>query len=140
MFFSNEGQMVFEKADNGLNFEGFSNGAAYGDLDNDGDLDLVVNNINHVALVYENTLDGSSYVQLILKGEGMNTWAFGSKVTVYTDTGVYHAEQQPVKGYMSSMDPRVHIGLGESSVIDSLVIRWHGGKESVLRNAAINQV
>ena len=102
----NKGNLTFNRENNGLNTEGFSNGAAYGDLDNDGDLDLIVNNVNMPLFVYKNNLDktATKYLKVILKGDGLNTNAIGSKITLTTKTATYSLEQQPARGFQSSMD------------------------------------
>ncbi|MCK6617904.1 MAG: VCBS repeat-containing protein [Cyclobacteriaceae bacterium] len=123
---------------------GFSNGAAYGDLDNDGDLDLVVNNINEVAWVFRNlsresAVNGSNFLILSLSGSTGNTKSFGARTTIYCAGLTLHAEHSPVKGYMSSVDQRLHFGLGEYTRVDSVVVSWPNGSKSVLRNVPANQ-
>ncbi|WP_192346980.1 VCBS repeat-containing protein [Algoriphagus sp. Y33] len=121
----------------GLSALSFSTGSAYGDLDNDGDLDLVVNNLNGEAFIYQNNtneLSLGSYIQLDL---GQN---FGAQVTCYVGTNSYYQEYKPVKGYMSSVDPRLHFGLGDATAIDSIQIRWPSGRQSLLKEVAVNQL
>ncbi|QOI98057.1 MAG: VCBS repeat-containing protein [Flammeovirgaceae bacterium] len=123
---------------------GFSNGAAYGDLDNDGDLDLVVNNINEAAGVYRNMsresdLKSSNFIILNFSGSAGNTKSFGARAAVYCADLTLHAEHSPVKGYMSSVDQRLHFGLGERTRVDSIVISWPNGGKSTLRNVPANQ-
>jgi hypothetical protein len=119
-----------------------SNGAAYADLDNDGDLDLIVNNINQKAFVYENlTADGNhgNYIQLRLSGSRSNSKGIGAKVIIYTgDIRTYH-EVFPFRGYQSSVDPIVHAGLGEAEQIDSLVIIWPDGMAQMEKDIDANQ-
>ncbi|MBF9255492.1 VCBS repeat-containing protein [Pontibacter sp. 172403-2] len=134
--FSNKGQ------DWGMRIPSTSNGAAYADLDNDGDLDLIVNNINQPAFIYQN---GASeqlhhhYVQLKLKGAGKNTAGTGAKVTVYAGSRQQYQEQMPSRGYQSSVSPVLHFGLGQESMIDSLRVVWLSGKQQVLRNVKPDQ-
>lgn len=140
--FKNTGDLQFENvADNtGLLHKGFSNGAVYGDLDNDGDLDLVINNINDAVSVYQNEFSKGNYIQFQLEGAGKNTAAIGTQITVYSNGEMYYQEQSPVKGYLSSIDPRVHFGLGEHQLIDSVLIRWPDDSYSKITIPAINQL
>lgn len=127
--FKNQGDFEFtnvaEKV--GLLESSFSNGAVYSDLDNDGDLDLVVSNINQEAFVYRNNTSESSangFLTISLQGDEQNPFAFGTRVTAYVDGKAQMEEHNPVKGYMSSMDYRMHFGLGENKTVDSLDITW----------------
>ncbi len=128
---------VFEKS--GLLQESFSNGAAYGDLDNDGDLDLVVNNLNMESFIYQNTtMDDakSHYIKFDLKGENGNTNAIGSKIEIepYSIT----IENQPVRGFQSSMDIRPNIGLKTAEPVTVTII-WPSGKVTKLDSVMVDQ-
>ncbi|WP_144606864.1 VCBS repeat-containing protein [Algoriphagus algorifonticola] len=138
-WFKNLGNWSFENKamEVGLNQLTFSTGAAYGDLDNDGDLDLVVNNLNDFLGVYKNqSIENQlgNYITIDLKN------AFGAKVELHTEGQILYKEYQPVKGYMSSVDPRIHFGIGQTTTIDSLIIAWPDGSRSIQKNIAANQV
>ncbi|MCU0346177.1 MAG: VCBS repeat-containing protein [Saprospiraceae bacterium] len=117
-----------------------SNGAVYADLDKDGDLDLIVNNVNKPAFIYENIVDkkAGNYLQITLKGEGMNTQGLGAKVAVFAGGKQFFAEQNPARGYLSAVSPMLHIGLGKTANIDSLIINWPTGKQEKRTGIAIN--
>ncbi|MEO8720930.1 MAG: VCBS repeat-containing protein [Ginsengibacter sp.] len=105
----------------------YSNGAAYGDLDNDGALDLVVNNENGPAFVYKNNsrkLNRNKFIGIFLKGKGKNTFAIGSKIKVYVGNEILEREVVPSRGFQSSVDYKQIIGLGKSGKIDSMIILW----------------
>ena len=114
-----------------------SNGAAYADLDNDGDLDLIVNNINQAAFIYENEANKqlkNHYLKVKLQGEGLNRLGLGAKVTIYSNGQMQFLEQMPTRGYQSSVSPILHFGLGQNNTIDSLKIVWLSGKQEIVRN------
>jgi hypothetical protein len=124
----------------------FSNGASFVDLDGDGDLDYVVNNINDIAFVYRNNSaeemkDGNNYLQIELKGENQNTHAIGAKVEVWSGGNYQYAEKYLSRGYISSVDPMIHVGVGKNLQIDSIRVTWPNGKKvTVLKNVPTNQV
>ena len=138
--YKNKGNLSFEKFEgSGLMTESFSNGAAYGDLDNDGDLDLVVNNLNMEAFVYRNTgieQNKGNFIRLKLEGEGQNRNAIGAKIEVIDSRN--SVENQPIRGFQSSMDPRPLIGLTSDKPI-SLKVIWPSGKQTELDDVAVNQ-
>jgi enediyne biosynthesis protein E4 len=143
--YRNNGDLSFSNqgAAWGMNLPSNSNGAVYADLDNDGDLDLVVNNINQPAFIFKNQANTQldhQYLQVKLEGVGKNTVGIGAKVTVYAQGKQQYQEQMPVRGYQSSVSPVLHFGLGQDSLIDSLRVVWPGGKQEVLRNVAAGQV
>jgi hypothetical protein len=132
--FRNKSGLSFENASKAWGFdkETFSNGAAYGDLDNDGDFDLVINNVNQPALIYKNTTNNKS-LKIKFIGEAPNTGAVGTKVYLYTDLGMQYQQVNPTRGFQSSVDNQTIFGLGEASRIDSLCIKWPDGMQSVLQ-------
>ncbi|OEK02607.1 hypothetical protein BFP97_14220 [Roseivirga sp. 4D4] len=141
--FQNQGDFQFEdKAEQaGLTDKAFSNGAAYGDLDNDGDLDLIVNNINSPALIYRNLSSQNTenhYLQLGFESLEAHQ-LFGTKVSVYSGELKLTKEFHPVKGYMSSMDHILHFGLGSLPKVDRIAITWPDDSESELLNVAVDQ-
>jgi enediyne biosynthesis protein E4 len=142
--FKNKGNLQFENVSQAWGFEDstFSNGAAVADLDNDGDLDLVINNLDQEALVYENTTDKkNNFIRLNLQGPQQNLQGIGAKISLYYDGKMQqYFEQKTVRGYLSSNDPIVHFGLGKTQKIDSIVVQWLDGKENVLRNVESNKV
>jgi hypothetical protein len=144
--FRNLGNLAFtdEAASWGLGTPGFSNGSAYGDLDNDGDLDLVVNNVNSEAWVYRNNTEthfpDRRYLRFELKGAGLNTYALGTKITVHAGDTTWYAEQMPIRGFESSVDPRITLGLGANKVVDEVVVEWPGGGIQRLTHLTTNQV
>jgi hypothetical protein len=133
-FFQNTQNLQFEDITQevGLENPSISHGAAYADFDNDGDLDLVINNTNQKAFLYQNTLNDDTnkahFLTITLKGNEGNLDGFGTKVEIYTEGKVQMLEQQPVRGYASSVENRLHVGLGESSLIDSLIVTWPNQK------------
>jgi len=139
--YHNNGDLTFTDmaAAWGLGEPGFSNGAAYVDLDNDGALDLVVNNLNAPASIYRNHARGA-YLQVQLKGSGANTAGISAKVIVRAGGKTQLLEQMPTRGFQSSVDPRLHFGLGASTRIDSLTVIWPDRRFQVLTNIPANQL
>ena len=145
--FRNTGELFFEdvSAAAGINKPSISHGAATVDLDNDGDLDMVVNNMNQEAFVWRNDIRKTqkdtinNYLKIKLTGAENNKNASGCKVTVYCGHQLQYAEQQVVRGYLSSIDNRLNFGLGNKNVVDSIYIRWPDDRVQVLKNIPANQ-
>ncbi|HYC27482.1 MAG TPA: VCBS repeat-containing protein, partial [Chitinophagaceae bacterium] len=137
--FHNNGNLSFANVTKswGMDQPSLSNGAAYADLDNDGDLDIVVNNINAPAFIYRNESRGN-YLELKLKGGYKNTAGIGAKVYCYTNGQMQFYEQMPVRGYQSSVSDVMHIGVGSATKIDSLKIIWLNGAMQVIANPKLN--
>ena len=126
----------------GLATPGYSNGAVYADLNNDGALDLVVNNYNAPAFIYRNLArqkSGNAYLTIALQGSGKNTAGIGTKLFVKQRGRTQLLEQNPTRGFESSVDQRLHIGLGRDSVVDSLIVIWPDRRFQVLTNVAANR-
>ena len=120
----------------------YSNGGTSVDLDNDGDLDLVINNINEDAFVLENTSDQNSqnsYLKIKFKGNSTNIFGIGTTVKAYYQNKVIVEENYTTKGYLSSVEPKIHLGLGDAKVIDSLEIIWSTNAHETLRDIKPNQ-
>lgn len=145
--YRNNGDLTFSDVTSswGLTQPSFSNGAAFVDLDNDGDLDYVVNNIDDPAFIYENTLSTESkqdtvhFLQLKLKGTKNNPYALGSKIKILSEGQVQFYEQNTYRGYLSSVDPVIHFGLGARDKVDSVLITWPDGKVTIMNNVQSNQ-
>ena len=144
--FHNRGDLTFsdETGRWGLTVPTFSNGAAAADLDNDGSLDLVINNINDEALLYRNTTPphdtASHFLNIKFKGGPQNINGIGAVVYIYYDHGKQQMyDNNPYRGYLSTMPCLAHFGLGRIARIDSVLIRWNPGKQQLIRNVSANQ-
>jgi hypothetical protein len=137
--FINQRNLMFknESASLGFSKPSFSNGAAYADLDGDGDLDLVINNENMDAFVYRNMASEKlhhHFLKIKLDGDSLNTFGLGTRLQLYANGTIQTLEQMPSRGFQSSVDPVLNFGLGDNKHIDSLTVRWPGGRYAVLKN------
>ena len=143
--YRNNGNLTYSKVmdDWGMKYPSFSNGGAYGDLDNDGDLDLVVNNVDEEAFVFENKRNeqpGYHYLKIKLIGPEKNRLGLGTKVRLYDHGRLQYQQFYLTRGYRSSMDPYLFFGLGPDSIADKILITWPGGRTTQLENIAANQL
>jgi len=141
--FRNNGDLTFTNlaTDWGFGTPSFSNGTAYGDLDNDGDLDLIVNNVNQPCFAYENRTNektGNHYLKVKLEGNGQNTFGIGSIVNVYYNNQTHKQELIPSRGFQSSVSHVLNFGTGKHSVLDSVEVIWPGGKRQVFENVSVD--
>jgi hypothetical protein len=142
--YRNNGDITFsnETKNWGLELPSMSNGAAYGDLDNDGDLDIVVNNVNMEAFVYENHSDlraANNYLKLKFEGREGNKFAIGTTVKLYFDNQVILQELMPSRGFQSSVDYVMTIGLGNNTMIDSMRVIWPDDRTQKFNTVKTNQ-
>jgi len=143
-FFKNNGDLTFSDFTRnwGIKKSFNSNGASYADLDNDGDLDFITNNINQPASIFENKTSiflKNHYLKIRPIGAGKNTYGIGARFTIYTNGNKQYLEQMPTRGYLSSVSPILHFGLGKRDHVDSLMITWGDGKKQILRNLKADQ-
>ena len=142
-YHNNKDLTFTDKAKNwGLGIPSLSNGAAYGDLDNDGDLDLVVNNVNMTSFVYKNNtneLTDNNYIKLSFEGDDKNKFAIGTSVKMYYDDQIVFQELVPSRGFQSSVEYDMTIGLGQAKIIDSIDVIWPNNRTSQLKEIAANQ-
>ncbi|HMJ68058.1 MAG TPA: VCBS repeat-containing protein [Cyclobacteriaceae bacterium] len=144
--FRNNGSLVFTdvSAEWGLDQPSFSNGAVFADFDKDGDLDYVTNNINQPAFVFRNNLEKITttpkhWIGVQLEGTPGNKMAIGSKVTIHSGGGIQFGEESLYRGFLSSVDPQMHFGLGQNTTVDSVVVQWPDNSRSVTVKPAIDQ-
>jgi len=142
--FRNNGDLTFTnmQAQWGINQPAVSSGAVYADLDNDGDLDLVVNNINSEAFVYRNMSSeqgGASWLTVKLAGKGGNTAAIGAKVYAYAGGKVQYAEVNPARGYLGCVPAEAHFGFGATKTADSVIVVWPDQQRQKMEGVALNR-
>ena len=144
--FKNQGNLLFKDVSEewGITEKGFSNGFAYADLDNDGDLDLVINNIDSEASLYENTLrqeqkNDKNYLQIKFKGTSDNIFGIGAKVWVKDKGNLQFQQLILTRGFQSSVAPFLHFGLADKKQVDTLWVCWATGEEQILKNVKTNQ-
>ena len=146
--FHNNGNLTFSDVTSnwGLEEPTFSNGAAYADFDNDGAMDMVINNINSEALLYRNTsrdkdTTNTHFLQIKFKGNPHNINGIGAVATIYYNHGKLQVyENNPYRGYLSTDENIAHFGLGKTTIVDSVVIKWNNGKAQTIKNVKANQV
>lgn len=146
--YKNNGDLTFsdESESWGMSTPDYSNGAAYADLDNDGDLDLVINNIDEVASVWESQASQSkegpksNYLRISLAGPPKNKEGLGAKVFIRNKGGLQYQYFSPFRGYLSTVEPYLHFGLGELNQADSVEVLWPDGKYQLIQHAKANQV
>ena len=143
--FKNNGDLTFtnKAKDWGFNIRSYSNGSAYADLDNDGDLDLITNNINEKAYIYQNNAAGKTgnhFLSVAFKGNGLNTRGTGARITLCSSGQIQVAEQYVTRGFMSASSDVLHFGLGSVSTIDSLIVRWPDLSVQVLKDVPADQL
>jgi len=142
--FKNKGNLQFENISDKAGFSKptYSNGAAYGDLDNDGDLDLVINNIDDPAGLFENNMkldENKGYIKFRLEGEAPNLGGIGSQVEIFHQGQLQKQYFTPYRGYLSTVEQALHFGLGNINQLDSVKVTWPNGKEQVLKGITSNQ-
>lgn len=140
--YRNQGDLHFKDVSQqwGFTEKGFSMGTAYADVDNDGDLDLIINNLNAVASIYENRANEHTYLKIQLMGNTKNTFGIGSKVEIETENGIFSQTLQPTRGWLSSVDYLLNFGLGDTEIINRLTVIWSDGKTQTLRKVPVNKL
>ena len=138
--FRNKGNFQFEKVtkDWGFQTPSFSSGMAYGDLDNDGDLDIVTNNMDSPAFIYKNKATGN-FLKIKLEGSEKNKFGIGTKVKIYYKNEIQYAEHTITRGFISSVEPGVFFGLGKHKKVDKVEVTWYDGKTSEFNNISVNK-
>ena len=139
--FRNEGNLQFKKItkDWGFDTPSFSNGMAYGDLDNDGDLDVVTNNIDKPAFVYRNKATGN-FLKIKLEGSGKNKFGIGAKAIIHYGDNIQLAENTLTRGFLSSVEPGLFFGLAKETSVDKVEVIWNDGKVNTFENVGANRI
>ena len=140
--FKNNKDLTFDKVNDewGISYKGFSNGCVYADLDNDGDLEIVINNIDDTAVLFENTSsEKNNYLTLNFKGPEKNKFGLGVKVLLTANGTKQFQEMTLTRGFQSSVAPQFHFGIGKAEKADSLKVMWPDGKQQILTNIDKNQ-
>ncbi|MCH8903830.1 MAG: VCBS repeat-containing protein [Bacteroidetes bacterium] len=143
-YYENTGDLTFinKTREYGFDRPSFSNGASYADLDNDGDLDLVINNLVDDAFIYRNNLDQqdqNNYLRIKLNGKPGNSLGLGATVTLFNGDDIQYQEMTSTRGYLSSVENILHFGLANSTMVDKIEIKWLSGTQQVVQNIASNQ-
>ncbi|MFT5846744.1 MAG: hypothetical protein ACI902_000791 [Psychroserpens sp.] len=138
--FRNKGNLEFEKVtkDWGFDTPSFSNGMAYGDLDNDGDLDIITNNIDAAAFVYENKATGN-FIKIELEGSEKNKFGIGAKAIIYHNDKIQMAENTVTRGFISSVEHNLFFGLGKDTEVQKIEVFWPNGTMNTFENVQANR-
>ncbi|WP_299227829.1 VCBS repeat-containing protein [uncultured Psychroserpens sp.] len=138
--YRNKGNLEFEKVTEKWGFDtpSFSNGMAYGDLDNDGDLDVITNNIDAPAFIYENKATGN-FLKIKLEGSDKNKFGIGAKAVIYHNGKIQFAENTVTRGFISSVEHNLFFGLGKDTEVEKVEVFWPNGKMNVFENISANQ-
>ena len=142
--YKNNGDLTFEQVTDywGLDFEGFSNGASYADLDNDGDLEIIINNIDHPSMIFKNQtieLSRGNFISIKLEGSRKNPNGLGTKVTLKTVDNLQYQECTMTRGFQSSVSPDLHFGISQATQAEEIIVEWPDGNRQVLKNVPANQ-
>ncbi|WP_034058059.1 VCBS repeat-containing protein [Lacinutrix jangbogonensis] len=137
--FKNKGNLQFEKTTKkwGLETPSFSSGMAYGDLDNDGDLDVVINNMEAPAFIYKNNATGN-FLKIDFKGSEKNKFGYGAKAIIHHNGKIQTGNNTPTRGYLSSVEPKLFFGLGKDVEVEKVEVIWPDGKVNVFKNVSAN--
>jgi hypothetical protein len=143
--FKNNGDLTFRKVSDDWGMDVYFNtcGAAYADLDNDGDLEIVINNIDSAAMVYKNMsreMQLGNYLSFRCKGNTANTYGLGATIKIRIGDSIQSFEINATRGLASSVAPYAHFGLGKATKVDEVIVTWPGGAVEVLKNVKVNQM